>query len=197
VNPTRNRIYVANAGSNTVSVIDGTTNTVVATVTVGTTPFGVAANPVTNRIYVTNAGSNTVSVIEDLPPGPPPCHEDDGNGNINGTNGGTANFKQDQDQCEDQTDNDQDQATDKADNIQFNDPGANVNFVSGRINSINFNGPAHSVTITGTGTNAGHVVSFTVVAVSTRFNPPGFFSISLSDGYVNSGNLLSGVIEVS
>jgi YVTN family beta-propeller protein len=196
VNPIRNRIYVANAGSNTVSVIDGTTNTVVATVTVGTTPFGVAVNPTTNRIYVTNSGSNTVSVIEDLPPGAA-CHEDDGNGDMQGTNGGVATLKQDQDQCEDQTDNDQDQATDKADNIQFNDPGANVNFVSGSINSINFDGPAHSVTITGTGTNAGHVVSFTVVAVSTTLNTPGFFSISLSDGYVNSGNLLSGVIEVS
>ena len=35
VNPTTNRIYVANYDSNNVSVIDGASNTVVATVAVG------------------------------------------------------------------------------------------------------------------------------------------------------------------
>ena len=54
VNPTTNRIYVANETSNNVSVIDGATNTVVATVTVGVAPSGVAVNPTTNRIYVAN-----------------------------------------------------------------------------------------------------------------------------------------------
>jgi YVTN family beta-propeller protein len=34
VNPTTNRIYVANDGDNTVSVIDGTTNTVIDTIDV-------------------------------------------------------------------------------------------------------------------------------------------------------------------
>ena len=159
-----------------------------------------------DQIYTMNAdGSGVTRLTSDLANDSLPdwgsavavCHEDDGNGDMQGNNGGVANLKLDQDQCEDQTDNDQDQTIDKADNIQFNDPGANVNFVSGSINSITFNGPAHSVTITGTGTNAGHVVSFTVIAVSTMLTPPGFFSISLSDGYVNSGNLLSGVIEVS
>jgi YVTN family beta-propeller protein len=38
--------------------------TVVATVTVGSFPFGVAVNSTTNRIYVTNATSSTVSVID-------------------------------------------------------------------------------------------------------------------------------------
>jgi YVTN family beta-propeller protein len=38
--------------------------TVVATVTVGSFPFGVAVNSSTNRIYVTNAMSNNVSVID-------------------------------------------------------------------------------------------------------------------------------------
>ncbi len=46
-----------------VSVISGRTNTVVATVRVGSAPNGVAANPKTNTIYVTNAASKTVSVI--------------------------------------------------------------------------------------------------------------------------------------
>jgi YVTN family beta-propeller protein len=62
VNPSTNRIYVANIFDNTVSVIDGTTNTVIATVDVGNSPTDVAVNPSTNRIYVTSAGA--VSVID-------------------------------------------------------------------------------------------------------------------------------------
>jgi YVTN family beta-propeller protein len=64
VNPITNRIYVAN-GSNTIAVIDGANNTVVATATVGSSPSGVGVNPASNRIYVANSGSNTVSVIQD------------------------------------------------------------------------------------------------------------------------------------
>ncbi len=37
--------------------------TLVGTVTVGTTPVGVAINPATNKIYVANQGSNNVTVI--------------------------------------------------------------------------------------------------------------------------------------
>ena len=39
------RAYVANFGSDTVSVIDTATNTVVATIPVGLNPFGVAITP--------------------------------------------------------------------------------------------------------------------------------------------------------
>jgi len=54
---------VANSGSNNVSVIDGNTNSVIATVSVGTSPEGVGVNPLTNGIYVANFNSNNVSVI--------------------------------------------------------------------------------------------------------------------------------------
>lgn len=64
VNPTTNRVYVSNNGSNTVSVIDGTNNTSIATTPVGSKPMGVAVNPTTNRIYVANQGSNNLSVID-------------------------------------------------------------------------------------------------------------------------------------
>ena len=67
VNPNTNRIYVANNGSSNVSVIDGASNTVAATVAVGTSPEGVAVTPNTKRIYVANWGDDTVSVIEDTP----------------------------------------------------------------------------------------------------------------------------------
>jgi YVTN family beta-propeller protein len=52
VNPTTNVIYVANATDNTVSVIDGATNTVTSTIPVGVYPHDIVANPVTNKIYV-------------------------------------------------------------------------------------------------------------------------------------------------
>ena len=61
-------IYVTNSGSNTISVIDGKTNKVVATIPVGASPHGVVAldSPVGgfSTIYVTNSGSNTISVID-------------------------------------------------------------------------------------------------------------------------------------
>jgi YVTN family beta-propeller protein len=56
--------YISNYGDNTVSVIDTSDNTVVATVPVGSGPFGVAVNPDGTRAYVTNIGDNTVSVID-------------------------------------------------------------------------------------------------------------------------------------
>jgi YVTN family beta-propeller protein/VCBS repeat-containing protein len=65
VNPVTNLVYVANLGSNTVSVIDGETSKIAAKpIPVGTRPWGVAVNPATNRVYVTNLGSNTVTVID-------------------------------------------------------------------------------------------------------------------------------------
>jgi hypothetical protein len=57
--------------SDNVSVIDGSTNTVVATVPVGPGAGGMAVNPTTNRVYVANAADDTVSVIEDVPVMPP------------------------------------------------------------------------------------------------------------------------------
>jgi YVTN family beta-propeller protein len=57
--------YVTKEFSNTVSVIATATNTVVATVSVGTTPFGVAITPDGTHVYVANnvAQDATVSVI--------------------------------------------------------------------------------------------------------------------------------------
>src|SRR5882672_1823070 len=56
--------YVSNFGSGTVSVVDSASNTVVATVTVGAMPWGVAVNPKAPREYVANAGDNSVTVID-------------------------------------------------------------------------------------------------------------------------------------
>ncbi|MGC1580981.1 MAG: choice-of-anchor D domain-containing protein [Candidatus Acidiferrales bacterium] len=66
VNPVTNKIYVANSGSNSVSVIDGSSNTVTATVTSPEmlSPIGLAVNPVTNQVFVANSGSDYASVID-------------------------------------------------------------------------------------------------------------------------------------
>jgi YVTN family beta-propeller protein len=61
--PTSDRIYVANNTSGTVSVINPSTNTVVATVSVGLGLYGIGYAPTSDRIYVANYGGGNVSVI--------------------------------------------------------------------------------------------------------------------------------------
>lgn len=57
-------LYVTNRGSDTVSVINGTTNALVDEISVDAiAPSGIVYNAANNYIYVTNMGSNTVSVI--------------------------------------------------------------------------------------------------------------------------------------
>ncbi|HEV2192378.1 MAG TPA: YncE family protein [Nitrosopumilaceae archaeon] len=68
VNPNTNKVYVTNTGAffgigNTVSVIDGATDTVTATIAGFNYPYDIAVNPTTNMIYVTNIIGSTVSVI--------------------------------------------------------------------------------------------------------------------------------------
>ena len=63
LNPATNKIYVANSGGASVTVIDGLTDSTTS-VTVGFAPNSVAVNPVTNKVYVVNGASNTVTVID-------------------------------------------------------------------------------------------------------------------------------------
>ena len=57
------KAYITNHGSGSVSVIDTTTNTVIASPSVGVLPEGLAVTPDGSKVYVANFGSNTVSVI--------------------------------------------------------------------------------------------------------------------------------------
>lgn len=61
---TTTRVYVVNSGSNTVSVMDVASNTVVATIAVGNFPTAIAVDNTHNRAYVANTGANTLSVID-------------------------------------------------------------------------------------------------------------------------------------
>jgi YVTN family beta-propeller protein len=63
VNPKTDKVYAVNSSDGTVTVIDGTANSVTK-VRVGSEPMAIAVNLVTNKIYVGNSGSGTVSVID-------------------------------------------------------------------------------------------------------------------------------------
>ena len=64
VDPASHTAYVANGGTNTVSVIDETTGAVTATITVGANPSAVAVDPTSHTAYVANL-AGTVSVIDE------------------------------------------------------------------------------------------------------------------------------------
>jgi len=66
VNPNTNRIYVTGYGiGNTLTVIDGATNSIIAVAPIDYNPWGVAVNPNTNRIYVVNTYSDySISAID-------------------------------------------------------------------------------------------------------------------------------------
>jgi YVTN family beta-propeller protein len=89
VTPDGRKVYVANRDSDNVSVIDtkrekkrrqgpggrqgrdvseadagAATNTVIATIPVGSSPIGVAVTPDGSKVYVANSGSNNVFVID-------------------------------------------------------------------------------------------------------------------------------------
>jgi len=57
------RAYVTNALSDTVTVVDTGSNTVITTIAVGDRPDGVAVLPNGTRVYVVNSADSTVSVI--------------------------------------------------------------------------------------------------------------------------------------
>jgi len=78
----------------------------------------------------------------------------------------------------------------------FSDSGSGVNFQATQITAATFNQVAHTMTLTGSGTNNRRPVTFTIVAADSSLAPPGLFSITLNDGYNDRGNLLDGSITV-
>jgi hypothetical protein len=117
--------------------------------------------------------------------GVPVCHEADGNGDIHSANSGKASFSMDEDHCEDLDNED----------LHAQDSSANMNFQSTQILSVVFNDALHSVVIAGNGTDNGNPVTFTATAVNGSAGV-GTFSLTLSDGYTNSGSLLDGTIQL-
>lgn len=64
LNVKTNRVYVANRGSGTLTVLDGVTDAVVATIPVGARPFAVAVDPVTNRVVVSNTFNDVMTIVD-------------------------------------------------------------------------------------------------------------------------------------
>jgi YVTN family beta-propeller protein len=64
VNAATGRAYVANADDGTISVLDGGTDEVLATVPVGSHPYSIAANPATGKVYVTHTFGNQLSILD-------------------------------------------------------------------------------------------------------------------------------------
>jgi len=64
ITPDDKKLYVTNAVSGTVSVVDALQRAVVKTITVGTEPTGCALTLDGSKLYVANLGSNDVSVID-------------------------------------------------------------------------------------------------------------------------------------
>ena len=64
VNPITKLVYVTNMQDNSVSVIDGKTNSVMkGDIQLGNTPTNIDVNPITNLLYVTSLNSNSVSLL--------------------------------------------------------------------------------------------------------------------------------------
>ena len=64
VNPKSNAIFVANYADGTVTILDGKTGRVSATIPVGEHPQALAVDALRNRAYVANTFSNTVTIID-------------------------------------------------------------------------------------------------------------------------------------
>src|SRR2546428_4662690 len=121
--------------------------------------------------FVPGAGGGTV------------CHAADGDGDEPGKNGGTAHFHFHEDDCNQQPESE-----------DFSDPSSGTDFHSSQVTAVAYDAVAHAVTIAGLGTNNGLPVALTIVAVDSSLAPPGMFSSTLSDGYSNTGSLLTGSI---
>ena len=65
VNRATGHVFFTNSTANTVSLLDGGTNAVIATVPVGVDPFGIAADPTTGLVFVANRLSDDVYVFTD------------------------------------------------------------------------------------------------------------------------------------
>jgi hypothetical protein len=112
-------------------------------------------------------------------------HEAGGSGHENGKHGGQGQFSFNYD--------DSDQTTGSA---SYTDSSSGVNFQSTQLTAATFDQVAHTVNLTGSGTDNGLAVTFTIVAADSSLAAPGLFSITLSDGYSNTGSLLDGSVIV-
>ena len=114
------------------------------------------------------------------------CRTGHGDGDFPGEFSGSASFHFDENKC---NGND-------VEDVEASDSSAKMSFQSTQILAVAFDDVAHTVTMTGLGTDNGVPVTFTMVAADSALAPPGLFSLALSDGYTNSGSLLDGSVSL-
>ena len=66
VDESRDRVFVSNSGSNTVSIIDTAKNSVIETVKTDGAPWHIASDPISGRVYTTNKNDVTINVFDGL-----------------------------------------------------------------------------------------------------------------------------------
>jgi hypothetical protein len=117
------------------------------------------------------------------------CHEADGNGQVNRTDATgashKASFQFDKDACEDGL----------PEGVSVQDPDSRTDFKSTQILTVVFDDVLHTITLTGTGTDNGLPVTFTMVA-SDGAALVGKFMLTLSNGYLVNAPLVSGVVQL-
>jgi YVTN family beta-propeller protein len=64
VNSANGRAYVANAGDGTLTILDGNSDAVVATVLIGSHPYSVAVNSSTGKVYVTHTFGDQLTILD-------------------------------------------------------------------------------------------------------------------------------------
>jgi YVTN family beta-propeller protein len=64
MHPDGARVFISNGRAGTVSVIDTSSNRIIATVPVGKRPWNMALTPDGRKLYVANGRSNSVTVID-------------------------------------------------------------------------------------------------------------------------------------
>jgi hypothetical protein len=115
------------------------------------------------------------------------CHEGDGDGAIRGKNGGSATFHTDEDSCDDGVPNSE----------TFNDSGAGISFNSTLVQSVVYDDVLRTVSIIGQGVAQGNPVTFTILVTEATALTAARYAITLSSGYVNAGDLLTGFVRLA
>ena len=116
---------------------------------------------------------------------PLPCHAADGQGNVHSQDGRSGSFTSDEDPCEDGN----------SPGEQFSDSSGH-SFHSASVDGVSFDDAAGTMTVTGTGTDNGVPVTYTIVELQGGALV-GTYSLVLSDGYTFAGTIVSGAIQLS
>lgn len=173
--------YTSNAGASWATLVNGLPNVAV---------LGLALHNASHTLRASTHGRSVwdINVANLLPP-PTGCREEDGEADEDDAkrDGGTAHISMHETDCEDN-----EKETEGEDD--FKDDSSGIDFRSTKFTSVTHDDVTHSVTLTGLGTDNGSPVTFTIVAVDSQLVPPGKFSITLSNGYTNTGSLRAGSI---